>query len=66
MSSRKVFASPAIKASKMRGVIERGEFVAWMLREKRISRSIRRGLPSAKTIGRRLKAISMQLRGVDR
>ena len=57
---------PAVKAGKMRQLLDRGEFIDWMLREKRISRSVRRGLPSAKAIGRRLKAISMQFREAEK
>lgn len=47
-------------------MIENGEFAAWMLREKRSIRRLRRDLPSAKSIGRRLKVIGLQLSGGDR
>jgi hypothetical protein len=59
----KGYALPVVKAGKMKQMIENGEFAAWMLREKRIPKSLRRGLPSDKTIGRRLKAIGVQLSG---
>ncbi len=57
----KGFSMPAIKARRMKEMIDQGEFIDWMLRERRLSRKIRRGLPSKKTIGRRLKTIGLQL-----
>lgn len=57
----KGFVSPATTAGRMKELIERGEFIDWVLRERRLSRRIRRGLPSDKTIGRRLKTIGLQL-----
>jgi hypothetical protein len=66
VSTRKAYSLPAVKAGRVRQMIENGEFAAWMLREKRIPKSLRRGLPSDKTIGRRLKVIGLQLSGRER
>lgn len=61
MSARKVFASPAIKVSKMRDMLERGEFAGYVQLLKAAKRR-NFGLASAATIGKRLKAISQGLR----
>lgn len=62
-SRPKGYVMPAVRVQKMTEMIERGEFIDWVLRQRRLSRKIRRGLPSDKTIGRRLKTIGLQLSG---
>jgi hypothetical protein len=62
VSARKVFTSPAIKVSKMRDMLERGEFAGYAQRLKAASKRISHGLPSAKQIEKRMRTIAGQLR----